>query len=184
MIIIDTLTYPYTQTQKNDFIIKYRRLGIETRIDSVTKDITAWDKTDEEKLAEAKANKQQENIDACNAKRYNQEFTIELQEDKLCEFDTSEQTQRDLLTAGGVTSRGLTYEGWICNNGTEINLTEEDIQAIFQQFFMMVSPLYAIEKQYSGAIEACTTVEEVNAIELNYEINEDIEPEPVEEVIE
>lgn len=74
MIIIDTLTYPYTQKEKNDFIIKYRRLGIETRIDDITKDITAWDKTDEEKLAEAKANKQAENVQACNNKRYNQSF--------------------------------------------------------------------------------------------------------------
>ena len=175
MEIKATLNKPFDQFQKNDFIItNNRQLGYEIR--ETIEALEAWGLTDEEKLIEAKANKQQENINACNNKRYNQSFTIELQEDKLCEFDTSEQTQRDLLTAGGVTSRDLTYQGWICNNGTEINLTEEDIQAIFQQFFMMVSPLYAIEKRYSDAIEACTTVEEVNAIELNYEINEDIEP--------
>lgn len=125
----------------------------------------------DELLIEAKAKKQEENVQACNTKRYNQEFTIILQGDKECSFDTSEQTQRDLLTAGGVTSRGLVYEGWICNNGTEIDLTETDIQDIFQKFFMMVSPLYAIEKQYAEAINACTTIEEVKAIELNYEIN-------------
>lgn len=173
MEIKATLNKPFNQEQKNDFIIvNNRQLGYEIR--ETETQLEAWGKTDEELLVDAKASKQTENVNACNNKRYNQSFTITLQEDKLCEFDTSEQTQRDLLTAGGVTSRGLTYQGWICNNGTEIDLTEDDIQAIFQQFFMMVSPLYAIEKQYADAIDACTTVEEVNAIELNYEINEEV----------
>lgn len=170
MEIKATLQKPYEEQQRIDFIIQQNhRLGYEIR--ETETELQAWGYTEEELLAQAKESKQQANIDACTNKRYNQTFTIELQ-NQICEFDTSEQTQRDLMAAGLVTSTGVTYDNWVCNNGVVINLTNTDVQLVFAQFFMMISPLYTIEKQYAEQIEACTTVEEVNAIELNYEINE------------
>lgn len=149
----------------------------ESHTETITKtviDLQAWGKTDEEILVVAKEAKQAENISACNAKRYNQEFSVELQE-QVCTFDTSEQTQRDLLTASAfVATTGQPYENWVCNNGVVVNLTAEDIQEVFARFFMMVSPLYIVEKQYADAIETCTTKAELDAIELNYEINDEV----------
>ena len=126
--------------------------------------------TEAQALISVQEQKQQENIDKCKEKRYSQEFMLELQEQE-CLFDTTEQTQADLMAAGLVTSTGATYDNWVCNNGAVINLTAQDVQTIFARFFMLVSPLYTVEKQYSEQIEACTTIEEVEAIDLNYEIN-------------
>ena len=128
MEIKDTLQKPFVQEQKNVFIVKCNSNGYEVR-ESET-ELQAWGLTDEELLVNAKADKQQQNIDACNNKRYNQNFTIELQE-QICEFDTSEQTQRDLMVAGLVTSTGATYDNWVCNNGVVINLTNIHIMKRF-----------------------------------------------------
>lgn len=120
-------------------------------------------------LAKAKEAKQEENVAKCDEKRFNQTFNIILQEQE-CEFDTSSKTQSDLMAAGLVTATGATYDNWVCNNGVVIDLTNADVQAIFAQFFSMVSPLYNIEKYYAELIEAATTIEEVNAIVIDYEV--------------
>ncbi len=120
-------------------------------------------------LAKAKESKNAENVAKCDEKRFNQTFNIILQEQE-CEFDTSSKTQSDLMAAGLVTATGATYDNWVCNNGVVINLTNTDVQAIFAQFFSMVSPLYNIEKYYAELIEAATTKEEVEAIIIDYEV--------------
>lgn len=119
-------------------------------------------------LAEVKEAKTQEAIVKCNEKRYNQTFTVELQ-GLECEFDTTEQTQRDLLSADSVTSKGLVYPNWVTNNRVTINLTAEDVLIIYQTFFSLISPLYSKQEQYFEQIEACTTAEEVEAIIIDYD---------------
>ena len=99
--------------------------------------------------------------------RYNQEFTVTIQ-DKECLFDTSEQTQRDLLTAFAVCSTGETYDGWITNNGIELNLTLQDI-AIISQVFKEKSSVYQKWNEYKMAIEQAKTIDELQEIEISYE---------------
>lgn len=123
--------------------------------------------TPEERLVAAKAKKQQENEDACNLTRSIAVFDIEIQ-GKYCVFDTSTQTQADLQTAYLYTFSGASYPNWVTNNWVKLDLTHEDVEAIFEVFFARVSPLYSKELEYKDQIEACTTIEEVEAIIIDY----------------
>lgn len=119
-----------------------------------------------EQLEKAKTAKYTENSQKAKEARYNKEFTVTLQE-KECVFDTSEETQRDLLTAFDVCSSGVTYDGWITNNGVEIDLTLEDI-LIISQIFKEKSSVYGQWNEYKTAIDAAQTVAEVERITINY----------------
>jgi hypothetical protein len=119
-----------------------------------------------EQLEKAKKAKYAENSQKAKEARYNKEFTVTLQE-KECVFDTSEETQRDLLTAFDVCSSGITYDGWITNNGVELDLTLEDI-LIISATFKEKSSVYGQWKDYKTEIDEAQTVEEVERITINY----------------
>ena len=120
-----------------------------------------------EELNAAKTAKYAENDSKAAQSRYSKEFTLILQ-DKVCVFDTKETTQADLLTAFAVCSTGTTYDGWVTNNGVEFDLTFEDVAAIAAEFKSKsnVYPQWAV---YKRAIDSAQTVEEVEAIEINYD---------------
>lgn len=124
--------------------------------------------TEEEKFQIAKADKYAENGQKARKSRYGKEFTITVQ-DKICIFDTSEETQRDLLTAFAVCSRGATYDGWVTNNGVELDLTLEDV-ALISATFKEKSSVYGKWNEYRQAIDEAETVEEVNNIVIDYEV--------------
>lgn len=185
------LKKPYTDTQRADFIVEYnRKNGL--KIEETDKNLFALEPNEilidgepvinpdyeREHFEEVKALKLKEAETKCTEKRYNQTFTVELQEQE-CEFDTTEQTQSDLQTAAIVTSSGGTYDNWVTNNGVVLNLTMQDVQTVFAQFFLLVSPLYTKQLEYIQQINACTTAEEVEAIIINYG---DEAEEPIEEV--
>jgi len=123
---------------------------------------------DTEQLIKAKENKYAENNLKAKSARYNQEFTITVQ-NKECVFDTNEETQRDLLTAFDVCSTGTTYDGWVTNNGVELNLTMEDVVLIFQTF-KEKSSVYQLWKTFKTAIDNANTIKQVEAIVINYEV--------------
>lgn len=122
---------------------------------------------EEEKLQIAKENKYSENDEKASITRYSQEFTITIQ-NKQCTFDTTEQTQRDLLTAFAVCSTGSTYDDWVTNNGIKLDLTLEDV-ALISQTFKEKSNVYDKWNEYKKQIDSATTVEDVEAIEIVYE---------------
>lgn len=123
--------------------------------------------TEEEKFNIAKNTKYAENDSKAAQSRYSKEFTLILQ-DKVCVFDTKETTQADLLTAFAVCSTGATYDGWVTNNGVEIDLTFEDVAAIAATF-KECSSVYGQWAVYKRAIDSAQTIEEVEAIEINYD---------------
>lgn len=127
--------------------------------------------TNEEKINIAKADKYAENDIKAKEARYNQEFTITVQ-GKECVFDTSEETQRDLLTAYDVCATGVIYDGWTTNNCVELDLSLEDIVLIFQ-VFKEKSNVYGKWKEYKQAIDKATTIKKVEAIVINYEVSND-----------
>ena len=119
-------------------------------------------------LAEVKNAKYLENDTKASEARYSQEFTITVQ-NKECLFDTTEQTQRDLLTAHAVCISGVTYDGWVTNNGVELDLTLEDV-ILISQTFKEKSSVYQQWKEYKTEIDEAQTVEQVEGIEINYVI--------------
>ena len=159
------LSKPYTEEERINFIIEQNHQQGYT-IKETKKALEAWGYTDEEQFVKAKQLKYEENNTKASLSRYNQEFEIEIQE-QLCVFDTSEQTQRDLLTAFAVCSTGETYDGWVTNNGVVLNLTIEDV-ALISQVFKEKSNVYGKWNEYRQAIDEATTIEEVNAIEIVY----------------
>lgn len=137
--------------------------------DNIT-EIIVYDETQEQadarELEQAKLAKYQENDAKADEKRYNQEFTITIQ-DQDCTFDTSSKTQADLLTAFAVCSSGETYEGWVTNNGIELDLTLEDV-ALISGTFKELSNVYPKWNEYKKQIDDATTASEVNSIVINY----------------
>lgn len=124
--------------------------------------------TEQEKFEIAKANKYEENDFKASEARYNQEFTLIVQEQE-CLFDTTEQTQRDLLTAFAVCSTGATYDGWVTNNGVELDLTLEDV-ALISATFKEKSNVYGKWNEYKQAIDNAETIAEVEEIIINYDL--------------
>ena len=172
MEIKATLNKPYDEINKLDFIVtNNHQLGYEIRETEIA--LEAWGLTDEEKLILVKKNKYLENDEKAKEARYNQEFTITIQEQE-CVFDTSAQTQADLLTAFAVCSTGETYDGWVTNNGVELNLTLEDV-ALISNTFKELSNVYGKWNQFKELIDAAQTVAEVQAIDIDYNESEEQE---------
>lgn len=123
--------------------------------------------TDAEKFEIAKADKYAENDFKASEARYNKEFTITVQ-DKVCVFDTKQTTQADLLTAFAVCSTGATYDGWVANNGIELDLTLEDV-ALISATFKEKSNVYGKWNEYKQAIDNAETIADVEGININYD---------------
>lgn len=120
-----------------------------------------------EKLQELKLKKYAENDRKASESRYGKEFEVEVQ-GKDCIFDTSDQTQRDLLTAFAVCSTGETYDGWITNNGVMLDLTLEDV-ALISQTFKAESDVYGQWNTYKQAIDKAKTIKDLERIVIEYD---------------
>lgn len=172
MEIKATLNKPYDEIDKLDFIVtNNHQLGYEIKETETA--LEAWGLTEEENLTLAKKNKYSENDEKAKDARYNQEFTITVQEQE-CVFDTSAQTQADLLTAFAVCSTGETYDGWVTNNGVELNLTLEDVTLI-SNTFKELSNVYGKWNQFKEQIDAAQTIADVQAIDIDYNESEEQE---------
>ena len=165
MEIKDILEKPYTDIQRVDFIVSNNhQKGYEIR--ETETELQAWGMDNNDLFIQTKANKYAENDKKATETRYSQEFTLVIQEQE-CLFDTTEQTQRDLLTAFAVCSTGETYDGWVTNNGVELDLTLEDV-ALISATFKEKSDVYGKWNEYKTAIDEATTLEELEAIEIDY----------------
>lgn len=121
-------------------------------------------------LKMAKESKLSENDTKAEEHRYNQEFTVTIQ-GKECVFDTKEKTQNDLNTATNFClATGGTYDNWVTNNGITLNLSLEDLSIIGTEF-KLKADIYSLWKDYKQAIQQAKTIEEVEAIEINYNEN-------------
>ena len=123
---------------------------------------------EKEQFEKAKQLKYRENEEKSDYARYNQNFTVIVQE-KECVFDTSSKTQTDLLTAFAVCSTGLTYDGWITNNGIELNLTLDDVSLI-SAYFKELSNVYPKWNYFKNLIDNAKTIEELNSIVIDYSL--------------
>lgn len=123
---------------------------------------------DQLRLEQSRQAKYTENDQKADVARYNQEFTITIQ-NKECVFDTKEKTQTDLLTAFAVCSGGVTYDGWVTNNGVELDLTLEDV-ALISQVFKEKSSVYGKWNEYREEISNAVTYQEVERIVIDYDI--------------
>lgn len=121
-------------------------------------------------LTKAKVDKLAEISKKGEEYRYNQTFTLTIQNQE-CLFDTSSTTQSDLQTAVLEFLNGAeTYNGWVTNNGIILNLTLVDVQSI-SAMFKELSNIYPKWLLYKEQVEKATTVDEVNAIVVDYSVD-------------
>ena len=122
--------------------------------------------TPEEKLQIAKENKYDEALE--KAYDYEQNGTVEY---KNCIFEMSITNRNNLRdTVEALTVLGETETTWNDKNDELVTLTIEDIQYIRLNLILgAIQKLWIVDyPQYKQAIEEAETVEEVEAIEINY----------------
>ena len=160
------LKYPYSEIERINFIVEQNHNNgytIEVDEDNTLK---AYGPTVEELFAGAKAAKLSENDAKASAARYTKTFTVTLHELE-CEFDTTAQTQADLLTAFATCSTGATYTGWVCNNGVVVDLSLEDVMIVSEKF-REATDVYAKWNEYRMKIEVAETVDDLDKIIIEY----------------
>ena len=123
---------------------------------------------DKEQLEKAKTAKLDEN--ALKAKAYEQNGTVEY---KNCLFEMSDSNRKNLSdTQEALSKAGKTETQWNTKTDELTTLTVDDIQYVRLNLI-----LGAIQKlwindypTYKAKIEACTTIDEVNAINIVYPV--------------
>ena len=118
---------------------------------------------------DAVTQKRQENEQKADEARYNQEFVVTLQ-NKECIFDTTDKTQKDLLTAFAICSTGETYDGWVTNNNITIDLTMDDLMVIYPEFKQR-SNVYEKWSYFETQISNARTIADIEAIIIDYGVN-------------
>ena len=122
----------------------------------------------EQLLLEAKNKKYEENQKALDNTRSSHVFTVEIQ-GQQCDFDTTSKTQADLNSAAISASMGQPWL-WTTNNRISLMLTAEDIQTISATYMTVVNNDIKKWTYFDELIENATTLEEVEAIRIDYTI--------------
>lgn len=138
-------------------------------------------KSDEQKLEEAKQAKYEEAL--IKAYDYQQNGTVE---HKNCIFEMSDSNRKNLSdTEEALKLQGLEETTWLDKDDNLVTLTVDDIQYIRLNLILAeIQKLWIVKyPAYKTAIAEAQTIEEVNAIVINYadcEPQSEPEPEPTE----
>lgn len=105
------------------------------------------------------------------------EIIIPVTEDEiLCTFIYNEQTERNLNSASLMLLAGvIETKQWTDENGITVMLTKDDIIKIGTMFNLYADKTWKLWGDYEEQIREAQTVEEIEAIDLNYNINISIE---------
>ena len=125
-------------------------------------------KSETQKIEEAKKAKIEANQVALDNARSSHVFTVEIQ-GQQCDFDTTSKTQADLNSAAISASMGQPWL-WTTNNRISLMLTAEDIQTISATYMTVVNNDIKKWTYFDELIENATTLEEVEAIRIDYTI--------------
>ena len=170
------LIKPYTEEQRIDFIVEQNhRKGYEIRETELS--LEAWGNTDEENLAGAKQDKYIEANEG--AKRY-------LDGDALYEFEEGKHIEATDGNIAKFTAYALAYITgqlqptdtvvWNTKEDETVELNQEQVVSILNGLGQVQAYVWAVQfPYYIGLIEQAETIEEVNAIVIDYTL-------PIEEV--
>lgn len=125
-------------------------------------------KSETQKIEEARKAKIEANQVALDNARSSHVFTVEIQ-GQQCDFDTTSKTQADLNSAAISASMGQPWL-WTTNNRISLMLTAEDIQTISATYMTVVNNDIKKWTYFDELIENATTLEEVEAIRIDYTI--------------
>ena len=178
MEIKATLNKPYTEEQRIDFIVEQNhQKGYEIRETETA--LEAWGLTDKELLEQAKQKKYDEALQKAND--YQQNGTVE---HKNCVFEMSDSNRKNLSdTEEALKLQGIEETTWLDKDDNYVVLTIEDIQYIRLNLILAeIQKLWIIKyPTYKELIAEAETVEEVNAIVIDYTQEIELESNEVEE---
>lgn len=163
------LLKPYTERQRIDFIVEQNhRQGYEIR--ETETELQAWGYTEEEKLISAKQNKYNEANEG--AKQY-------LDGNALYEFEEGKHIEATDGNIAKFTAYALAYITgrlqptdtvvWNTKEDETVELNQEQVVSILNGLGQVQAYVWAVKfPYYISLIEQAETVEEVNAIVIDY----------------
>ena len=171
MEIKATLNKPYTETQRADFIvINNHQKGYE--IKETENALEAWGETIEEQLIQAKQAKYNEANTKAALYLEGGNALFEFEEGKHIEAtdgNIAKLTAYALAFVTGQLEPSATVV-WNTKEDETVNLTSEQIAQIIAGLGQVQAQVWAVQfPQYVSSIESAQTIEEVNAIIIDYE---------------
>lgn len=166
MEIKATLEKPYTENERLDFIVEQNHNnGYEIKETETA--LEAWGYTEEEVLKNLKIAKQTENTE--KAKQAVENGYVDF---KGAQFETNAQTVGDLTASMLLVQQaGLESYSWLTKDDKVVELTLEDFGTLGGLIAQYKAGVWN-EKylNFKEQIENAKTIEEINNIELNYDI--------------
>lgn len=169
MEIKETLLKPYTDNDKfificnankNNYVVKYTETELQ-----------AWGYTDEELLASAKQNKYDEANNGAKTFLESGNALFEFEEGKHIEATDGNIAKLTAYALAYVTGQLQPTETvvWNTKEDETVELTSEQIAFIVKGLGLVQASVWSVQfPQYIQAIETAETVEEVNAITIEY----------------
>lgn len=170
MEIKATLNKPYTDKERIDFIVRYNhQLGYE--IKETKQGLEAWGYTQEEKLEQAKQAKYQEANSKANVYLQSGEALFEFEPDKHIEATDGNIAKMTAYALAYVTGQ-LQPEDTVVWNTKEdetVELNQAQIVSILNGLGQVQAVVWSVQyPAYIKAIDEAETVEEVEAIVIDY----------------
>lgn len=163
------LNKPFTKNEKTKFILlQNHKNGYEIRETEIS--LEAWGTSIEEEFEKLKQLKLIENDKKGKFARTQQEFSLIINDTELF-FDTTRETQQDLTTAKDFLSAGAEKYDWWDNKGTYFTFTNVEQVLQVSMTFMEKANIYSTWAYFKNLIENAQTKEELENIDINYDIN-------------
>ena len=169
MEIKSKLNKPYTNKQRTDFIVQQNHRNGYT-IEETDKALIAWGKTDEEKLNEAKINKYNEINNGARIYLESGNALFEIEEDKHIEATDGNIAKLSAYALSFMTGvQEVVY--WNTKEDETIALNQEQLTQALMGLGEVQATVWNVKfPYYLKQLENATTVEEVNAITVDYSL--------------
>lgn len=170
------LKKPYTDKERMDFIVEQNHKNCYT-IEETDKALVALGKTDEEKLNEAKTNKYNEINNGARIYLESGEALFEVAEGKHIEATDGNIAKLSAYALSFMT--GVQSEVyWNTKEDETISLNQEQLTQALMGLGEVQATVWNIKfPYYLKQLESATTVEEVNAINVDYSLPVEIQEE-------
>lgn len=166
MEIKAVLSKPYSEFDRLNFIVQYNH-QLEYEIKETDTALEAWGKDDTELLEEAKETK------------YNEALTgakIFIENEAIFQFDSNNSIEATDGNIGKMTAYALGFQSgtiqnvyWTSKEDNVLILGAQDVLRILTGLGEIQSRVWNIQfVNYKNAIDNAETIQEVNAIEINY----------------
>lgn len=171
MEIKATLQKPCTENERINFIVEQNHKNGYT-IEETDKALIAWGKTDEEKLNEAKINKYNEINNGARIYLESGEALFEVAEGKHIEATDGNIAKLSAYALSFMTGvQEVVY--WNTKEDETIALTQEQLTQALMGLGEVQATVWNVKfPYYLKLLELATTVEEVNAINVDYSIDQ------------